>query len=644
MELALLLAKYDSVLQHHLNKVINVSEQRRKNNPKSRGRGTLNTFLSKTTVGYILTSIRHIMLQIICEEINSAGIFSVQIDCTQDITSVDQAAVVVRYVHDNVCERLISVSAVHSSTGKSLYDLLMNIFESRGISCEKCISDSTDGAANMSGDYNGLTAFFKKASPDHLHVWCYAHVLNLVMSDITECTTASISFFGLLNSAANFFKESYQRMDQWVSQLQHLQVGGDKIKRLQQIGATRWWAKDKALKRIYGHFDDSTKSLFVQLLFSLNSIAQSTSFNSTTRFQAESLVSNFLKFENILLAQLYLRIFQETTPLSEYLQTNGMDFVKAYTLVRSTTKQLQNLKRSFCSIQEAANRFVKQINSTLEDNDSEFRVQSELTVVRPKKKKRMISELAEHEDIPDSLKKFEVEVYNVILDQAFQSISSRFTGHEKMYADFACLDPRNFSTVSLTVGVADNCMEALDKLLTKRFPTYEGVGQLRNELVAFASQWHSLKRSISDTYNLYGGRELSDFELMDFEDNNHESDSDSDQNEESQVSASCKSCKNCAVCVYQLLRKYNLYSRAYSNLFLAYKFAITLSISQVTCERRFSKLQLVKSKTRNLISQDFLETAMLMYTERDILDKVDFDKVIDLVAQNSKELTALLIM
>ena len=37
----------------------------------------------------------------------------------------------------------------------------------------------------MSGQYNGFTAFLEKESPGHIHTWCYAHVLNLVLCNVT---------------------------------------------------------------------------------------------------------------------------------------------------------------------------------------------------------------------------------------------------------------------------------------------------------------------------------------------------------------------------------------------------------------------------------------------------------------------------
>ena len=66
------------------------------------------------------------------------------------------------------------------------------------------MSDSTDVASNMTGAYNGFTAFLEKASPGHIHTWCYAHVLNLVICDVTGSNEASVTLFGILQKAAVF--------------------------------------------------------------------------------------------------------------------------------------------------------------------------------------------------------------------------------------------------------------------------------------------------------------------------------------------------------------------------------------------------------------------------------------------------------
>lgn len=85
----------------------------------------------------------------------------------------------------------------------------------------------------MQGAYNG---FSKKLSEklDHelIHIWCYAHVLNLVICDIINNVLTAISLFGLLQECATFFRGSHKRIDRWMER--------NKNKRLTLIGETRW--------------------------------------------------------------------------------------------------------------------------------------------------------------------------------------------------------------------------------------------------------------------------------------------------------------------------------------------------------------------------------------------------------------------
>lgn len=75
---------------------------------------------------------------------------------------------------------------------------------------------------------------------------------------------------------------------------------------------------------------------------------------------------------------------------------------------------------------------------------------------------------------------------------------------------------------------------------------------------------------------------------------------------------------------------------AYHVIGLGYKFLLTLSVTQVACERSFSTLKFIKNRLRSTISNDHLETFMLMATEKEILMALDTDVVIDRVAEKSE--------
>ena len=75
---------------------------------------------------------------------------------------------------------------------------------------------------------------------------------------------------------------------------------------------------------------------------------------------------------------------------------------------------------------------------------------------------------------------------------------------------------------------------------------------------------------------------------------------------------------------------------------MADKFLLTLSVTQVACERSFSTLKYIKNRLRSTLSQEHLSAFMLMSTERDILMGLNSDEVIDNVAENSDLLRKLL--
>jgi len=58
-------------------------------------------------------------------------------------------------------------------------------------------------------------------------------------------------------------------------------------------------------------------------------------------------------------------------------------------------------------------------------------------------------------------------------------------------------------------------------------------------------------------------------------------------------------------------------------------------VSQVSCERTFSKLKHVKTSIRSTLSQQNLETLMLMSVEKDILMNLDNNDIINIISTKS---------
>lgn len=128
LELVLLLSKFDICLQTHVNSCI--ENNKRLHNSGAKGRGSLVTLLSKTTVNTVIKAIGRLIKENIAAEVKEAGMYSIQIDTTQDITTKDQCSVIIRYVTDvKIQERMIALVNCESSIGQAFVDLLKSVLE-----------------------------------------------------------------------------------------------------------------------------------------------------------------------------------------------------------------------------------------------------------------------------------------------------------------------------------------------------------------------------------------------------------------------------------------------------------------------------------------------------------------------------------
>ena len=86
-----------------------------------------------------------------------------------------------------------------------------------------------------------------------------------------------------------------------------------------------------------------------------------------------------------------------------------------------------------------------------------------------------------------------------------------------------------------------------------------------------------------------------------------------------------------------------MYCRSYPLLYKTYKVILTLFVTQVGCERTFSKLRYVKNRLRNQLSEDRLDSLLLMRVERDVLLRISNHTIIDELAKINAEMRRLLL-
>lgn len=133
-------------------------------------------------------------------------------------------------------------------------------------------------------------------------------------------------------------------------------------------------------------------------------------------------------------AHVFLKIFKISDPLSKYLQTSGLDFMKCNDFVNDFKKKMKAYSRNFEEVKNTVKIFAEKMNTVLENNGIEevaFGLGTYFPIRRISKKKQMADESisSESAEYPDEHGKYQVNVYNIIMDTVLTRLKKRFLGN-----------------------------------------------------------------------------------------------------------------------------------------------------------------------------------------------------------------------
>lgn len=565
-----LLSKYDSTLASHLQDIRSKKSKKRKNTKEKKisGRGNLVSFMSAESQNKILNAIGEQIRKIVLNEVHAAGIYSIMMDCTTDVSHADQLSLILRYVNAScdVVERLLTIERVDDSTADGLFTKLQDTLKSHSVDLQDAVGQSYDGAAVMTGRYSGVQARIKDVNPRCLFVWTFDHAFNLVVMEACGSCLPAKNLFGILEKIYTFFSTSRKRSD--VLKLKQKQFVISRLHMPQRVSTTRWWSHQKALCTLF--FAESGK-LFDCFVATLEDCMSACEHSAETVCEANALLKNLLSFEVILTAHVFNEIFQVTDPASLYLQSESVDLLTAVNLVEEAESGLRDLRDKFNKIYLDAQEFCR-----IHDVEGE-QCPDEVT--------------------DDAVTKYRRETFIFAIDRATNAIQRRFTSHKSVLEDFSLLNPERFPADRNAVNnLRNDSFENAAK-------TYDLDAQkLRIEYKSFVSCYPQLKKSLPIP---------------------------STEPEPSQASSSIK--KENFLTTLQLLAKYNLQS-AFPSLYHIYKIVVTLPVGTSKCERSFSKLKIVKDRLRSTMGQQRLDSLLLINVERELTQYVDHDELIETYA------------
>lgn len=318
-DLVLLISKYDPILAHHLE-------------TSTVFQGTSNYIQND-----LISSVSTVTLNYIKKEILDCPFIAISLDETTDVTNTSQLSVVVRYPtkDGNVQERFLGFLDVSSDrTAEALYKIVCKIVDE--LKCgSKLVAQSYDGAAVMSGHLTGLQTRVKQSFPCALFVHCFAHRLNLVLSQSAGAIKECKIFFMSLSGLASFFSQSSKRthaLDEIVK------------KRLPKVSPTRWNYNGRLVQTVL-EYRQPLIELFDSILESADNWDSET-LNSSRGYS--TLLKTDFSFNFLL--HVFGEIFPLTDILFDVLQSKTNDIVYCVQKVSEFKTVIQNKRDEFLKI------------------------------------------------------------------------------------------------------------------------------------------------------------------------------------------------------------------------------------------------------------------------------------------------------
>jgi hypothetical protein len=209
-----LFAKFDSVMAEHIRRI--------------HDKDTHVHYLGKDMQYQLIQIISEAVREEILENLKNAKYCSIIVDCTPDISKVEQISVVVRFIQIKdgeelrIQEHFLNFLPVEQTSGEELTKVILQELRKYNIPLENMQGQAYDNASNMKGKCSGVQHKILCTNPRAFFIPRNSHSLNLVVNDAAMSSRDAVSFFGVVQIIYVFLSTSpcwWSVLKKHVSQL-----------------------------------------------------------------------------------------------------------------------------------------------------------------------------------------------------------------------------------------------------------------------------------------------------------------------------------------------------------------------------------------------------------------------------------------
>jgi hypothetical protein len=296
-------------------------------------------FTSGTRQNEILEMFSHAIVNHICDEVRKAGMFSIIVDGTHDVSGTEQQSMCIRYVDEELkpIEAFLGLYESPDTTGQTIASCVFDVLTRLQLPLNNLRGQTFDGTSNMSGSYKGCQAIIRQRPPLALYTHCGSHCSNLVAEKVCSLGPLLRNSIQVVQETGAVFSASIKVRTAF---LEISQVTDSNIKKIKPLCPTRWLVRVSAIKNILDQYRNV-----------LQTVEEIGASSASVAARANGLASQLRRGSTVLGLHMALKVLNPLEELNCSLQSRSMTVAGMLLGVEEVINHLEGMR---CEIEFAA--------------------------------------------------------------------------------------------------------------------------------------------------------------------------------------------------------------------------------------------------------------------------------------------------